>query len=85
MSKRELKSLLPRLLPYVSGRKQETALFTIALLLALSHGAFDAPHVHVESAPVETQTATVMVSNAASGSMAYHWMPLEWRDMPIPR
>jgi hypothetical protein len=65
MSKRELNSLLATLLPYVHGTKQGTALFTVVLLLALSHGAFDAPHVHVEPAPTEP-TVTVMV--AASGT-----------------
>jgi hypothetical protein len=75
MSKRELKSLLSDLMPYVNGQQQGTALFTVVLLLALSHGAFDAPHAHVESAPVEPTTATLLVSNAASGTMAYHWTP----------
>jgi hypothetical protein len=83
MSKRELKalkSLLSGLLPYIQGKKQATALFTVMLLLALSHGAFDAPHVHVESAPVEEPIASVMVSNAASGTMTYHWTPYNpWR------
>jgi hypothetical protein len=76
MSQRELKSLLSPLLPYVHGQKQATALFTVGLLLGLSHADFDAPHLHVEPAPIEP-TATVMVAatNTASGTMMYHWSP----------
>ena len=64
MSKRELNSLLATLLPYV-GKKQGIALVMGVLLLGLSHGAFDALHLHVETAPMEP-TAAVMV--AASGT-----------------
>jgi len=72
MSKRELNSLLATLLPYVRGEKQATALFTVVLLLGLSHGAFDAPHLHVEPVPLEP-TATLMVAatNTASGMMTH--------------
>ena len=79
MSKRELTSLLSDLLPYVSGQKQATALFTVVLLLALSHGDFDTPHLHVETAPMEP-TATVMVAatNTASGMMTHSFrVPFE--------
>lgn len=80
MAKHELKSLLSRLLPYVTGKMQTTALFTILMLLALSHAEFDAPHVHVESVPVDVPIASVMMSNAASGTMSYHWTPYNpWR------
>ena len=70
MSKRELNSLLATLLPYVHGEKQATALFTVVMLLGLSRGAFDAPHLHVETAPTEP-TAMVMVAatNTASGML----------------
>jgi hypothetical protein len=65
MSQRELKSLLSTLLPYVNGKKQGIALFTVVLFLGLSHGAFDAPHLHAEPAPMEP---TVAVMLAASGT-----------------
>ena len=64
MSKSEVRSLLSRLLPYVTGKKQMTALFTFVLLLALSHSPFDAPHLHVEPAPT---SPTVTVAAFASG------------------
>jgi hypothetical protein len=74
VSKRELRSLLATLLPHVHGEKQATALFTVVLLLGVSHRTFDAPHLHVETAPMEP-TATVMVAatNTASGMMTNHW------------
>ncbi len=50
MSKREILEMLSRLLPYVAGREQITALFTVVLLL-LMHANFDAPHIHIEPAP----------------------------------
>ena len=65
VSKRELNSLLATLLPYVHGKKQGIALFTAVLLLGLSHGPSDAPHVHVESVSEEP---TVAVMLGASGS-----------------
>jgi hypothetical protein len=65
VSKRELSSLLSQLLPYINGEKQVTALLTVVLLMGLSHADFDAPHLHVDPAPMEP-TATVMV--AASGT-----------------
>ena len=60
MSKRELRSLLSGLLPYVKGKKQATAL-TVVLLISLSHGAFGAPpHLHVFP-PVSSHTLTVPI------------------------
>jgi hypothetical protein len=68
-------SLLSDCLPYVNG-KQVTALFTVVLLLALSHGKFDAPHLHVEPAPMEPiATLSVAATNTASGMMMNHWSP----------
>jgi hypothetical protein len=45
MSKRQLREL-SRLLPYINGQKQATALFTVVLLLGMTHAEFDAPHLH---------------------------------------
>ena len=77
MSKREIRSLLSRLLPYVKGEKQAAALFAVALLLVLglAQGDFDAPHLHVEPAPIETATVMVAATNTASGTMMNHWSP----------
>ena len=75
MAKHELKSLLSRLLPYVTGKKQTTALFTIVMLLALSHGAFDAPHLHVEPAPIEpsVNVAWMASGNTTSATVTSGW------------
>jgi hypothetical protein len=68
MSKRELNSLLATLLPYIHGKKQRTALFTVVLMLGMLglHGPSDALHVHVES-PVP-EGPTVAVRLGASGT-----------------
>jgi hypothetical protein len=66
MSKQQLRDFLSDLLPYVGGRKQRLALFTVALLLALSpFHAFDSPHLHVDDAPTGP---TVNVRIFASGN-----------------
>lgn len=70
MSKRELNSLLATLLPYVNGKKQGTALFTVILLLALSHADFDAPHLHVEPAPLEPTVAVMLGATGTNINMA---------------
>jgi hypothetical protein len=67
MSKRELRSLLSKLLPYLSGRKQQTALFAVVLLIALSPSVADSPHLHVDPAPIEI---TVNVPMSASGNVS---------------
>jgi hypothetical protein len=62
MSRREFRELLLRLLPYVSGQKQVTALFTVVLLLVLPEmtpAEFDAPHLHVEPAPIQPTFVTM--------------------------
>lgn len=64
MSKRDLRALLSQLLPYVNGQKQVTALFTIALLLAMTHAEFDGPHLHIEPTPIQPTTISMI---AASG------------------
>ena len=73
MSKRELREMLLRLLPYIAGEKQMTALFTVVLLL-LTHADFDAPHIHIEPVP-EAPTAfiTVSATNTASGMLTTNW------------
>jgi hypothetical protein len=69
MSKRELNSFVALVLPY--GEKQAIALL-MAGLLGFSHGAFDAPHLHVEPAPMET-AATVMVAATNTASAVMTW------------
>ena len=68
MSKREIRDLLSRLLPYVNGQKQATALFTVILLLVLfgmTHAEFDAPHLHVESAQSDYRYSAGIVYNGS--------------------
>ena len=63
MSPCELRELLLRLLPYVNGQKQVTALFTVVLLLGMlgmTHAEFDAPHFHVEPAPIQPNAVVTM-------------------------
>ncbi len=68
MSKREQRKvqMLSRLLPYVTGRKQMTALFTVALLLVMTHTKIDIPHIHTEPAPVTM--ISVIVESSTSGT-----------------
>jgi len=71
MSKRELRELLLRLLPYVNGQKQATALFTVVLLLGMTHAEFDVPHLHIEPVPIQpTTVAMVAATGTASVSMS---------------
>ena len=61
-----------RLLPYVKGQKQATALFAVVLLLGMTHTEFDAPHLHIEPAPSgPTTVISVAATNTASGMMTY--------------
>lgn len=76
-------SLFSDLLPYVHGKKQATALFTVMLLLALSHrafdvprGAFDAPHAHVESVSVVPTTMNLLVASGTPITRSFH-LPIE--------
>jgi hypothetical protein len=73
--------MLSRLLPYVYGQKQVTALFTAVLLLGLSRGHFDAPHLHVEPAQAEPTTRVMFAaSGAASGMVTRSFrLPFEHR------
>jgi hypothetical protein len=82
MSKRELRDLLLRLLPYVNGQKQATALFAVVLLLGMTHAEFDAPHLHLEPAPIEPTTVVTVATNTASGMMTYDSLP-QTADVPI--
>jgi hypothetical protein len=65
MSKGEIRDLLSSLLPYIEGQKQATALFTIVLMLKMTHAEFDIPHLHVE--PISIQPTTISMI-AASGA-----------------
>jgi hypothetical protein len=71
VSKREIRELLSSLMPYVNGQKQATALFTVALLLLMfgkTHAfEFDAPHLHIESAPVQTTTMSMIAASGTAG------------------
>ena len=70
MSKRELEEMLLRLLPYVNGRKQATALFTVALLLAMTRtefDAFDAPHLHTEAVTTQPTTISMIAASGTAG------------------
>jgi hypothetical protein len=67
MSKRQLREL-SRLLPYINGQKQATALFTVVLLLGMTHAEFDAPHLHTEAAPIQPTTA-VMIAATGTASV----------------
>jgi hypothetical protein len=71
MSKAELRDLLLCLLPYVNGQKQATALFAVVLLLVLlgkTHAfEFDAPHLHVEPAPVQPTTISMIAASGTAG------------------
>jgi hypothetical protein len=70
MSKRELRELLLRLLLYVKGQKQATALFTVILLLGMTHAEFDAPHMHIEPVPIQPTTVSMIAATGtASVSM----------------
>jgi hypothetical protein len=68
MSKRELREMLVRLLPYVKGKKQKTALFVVALLLLTTH-TFDAPHLHIESAPIQPTTIVTIAAMATASAV----------------
>ena len=83
MSKREIRELLLRFLPYVKGQKQATALFAVVLLLGMTHAEFDAPHLHIEPAPIQPTTITVAATNTASGMMTYDSLPQTTADVPI--
>jgi hypothetical protein len=80
MSKRECRELLFRLLPYVNGRKQVTALCVVVLMIGMTRTDFDAPHVHVEPAPVQPTTVVAM---AATASMARFDLSAAFVDVPI--
>ena len=54
---------------YLAGTKQKTALFNVVLLVGLAHAAFDSPHLHVESTPVEPTTAVVTLATGTSAAM----------------
>ena len=56
-----------RLLPYVKGQEQATALFAVVLLLGTTHAEFDGPHLHVEPAPIQP---TTIVTIAATGTVS---------------
>jgi hypothetical protein len=58
--------MLVRLLPYVKGQKQATSLFAFILLLGMTR-TFDAPHLHIESAPVQP---TMIVTMAATSTVS---------------
>jgi hypothetical protein len=67
MSKRQIRELLSRTLPYLKKAKQKLALFTVVLILALSPIDYDLVHLHVESAPI---VPTTSVQWAASGNVS---------------
>jgi hypothetical protein len=52
MSKRQIRELLSKAMPYVKGAKQKLALFTAVLVLALCPVDFDSVHLHAESEPI---------------------------------
>jgi hypothetical protein len=82
MSKRELREMLLRLLPYV-GQKQATALFAVVLLLG-THAAFDAPHLHIEPTPIQpTTVVAIAATNTASGMMTYGSPAQTPADVPM--
>jgi hypothetical protein len=73
MSKAELREMLLRLLPYVNGQKQATALFAIVLLLGMTHAEFDGPHLHIEPAPIQPTTMATMAATGTA-SITRHWI-----------
>jgi hypothetical protein len=69
MSRRELRAWLSRLMPYVKGKTQKFALFAVLLILGAAN-PFDAPHLHVEPAPIEPSVSSVsMYTNTTSHDM----------------
>jgi hypothetical protein len=84
MSKCELRDMLLRLLPYVNGQKQGTALFAVVLLLAMTHAQFDVPHLHIEPAPIQPITVVaIAATNTASGMMTYGSPAQTTADVPM--
>jgi hypothetical protein len=84
MSKCEIRELLLRLLPYVNGRKQPTALFAVVLLLGMTHVEFDAPHLHIEPAIIQpTTVVTIAATSTASGVMTYDSLAQTTADVPM--
>jgi hypothetical protein len=74
MSKCELRERLLRLLPHANGQKQVTALFTVVLLLRMTHAEFDVPHIHIESVPIQPTTVVM----AAMGTPSVSRFPLTY-------
>jgi len=64
-----------RLLPYVNGQKQVTALFAVVLVLGMTHAEFDAPHLHVEPAPVQPTTVVTMAASSTASVMTFNTFP----------
>jgi hypothetical protein len=91
MLKRQLREL-SRLLPYISGQQQATALFTVVLLLGMTHAEFDAPHLHTEPAPIQpttvvmiaaTGTASVLTGYGLTGYRQYAPVTATTADVPM--
>jgi hypothetical protein len=61
MLKRLLREL-SRLLPYINGQRRGAALFTVVLLLGMTHAQFGVPHLHSEPAPIQPTTVVVMIA-----------------------
>jgi hypothetical protein len=83
MSRSELRAWLGQLLPYVKGKTQTVALFAVLLIVGAGN-PFDAPHIHVEPAPiVPTVSAPSMYVNATPGVMSFSSRNARWHaDFP---
>jgi hypothetical protein len=53
----------------LEGTKQKTALFTVVLLLGLSHAEFDGEHLQVEPVSVEPTTVVAIAASGTSAAM----------------
>jgi hypothetical protein len=62
-------------MPYIKGAKQKLALFTGALILALTPMEFDSVHRHVESEPI---VPTTTVQWSASGNSTANMTTFSW-------
>jgi len=80
MSKSQLRELLSKAMPYVKSAKQKLALFTVALILALSPIDYDSIHLHVESGPI---VPTTTVQWAASGNVSAGVLDEDFWQNPV--